>query len=150
MATSPEIIMLPDRISTIRRIAAPQRYLSREYMAKNARAIYGGELRNPPHKAVENVRLIMPPTGMVCVQQLLTMWGFSSLPWLYCLRCPALIICGDDDPLIHIGNGYLLVKLIPGAKLYVMRGGGHLFMTMRSEETAGLLNTWIENASAID
>jgi pimeloyl-ACP methyl ester carboxylesterase len=78
------------------------------------------------------------------------MWGFSSLPWLHRLRCPALIICGDDDPLIHLGNGHLLAKLIPRAKLHVMRGGGHLFMTMRSEETAELLNTWIESASVVD
>lgn len=150
MATSPGIIMLPGRISAIRRMATPQRYLSRGYMAKNASAIYGGELRNAPYKAVEHARLIMPPTGLAYVQQLLAMWGFSSLPWLHRLRCPTLIICGDDDPLIHLGNGHLLAKLIPGAKLHIMRGGGHLFMTMRSAETAELLNTWIESGSVID
>ena len=143
MATSPGIIMLPGRLGAILKMATPRRYLSRGYMAQNASVIYGGELRNSPHKAVEHARLVMPPTGLAYVQQLLAMWGFTSLPWLNKLNCPALIICGDDDPLIHPGNGRILACLIPSAELYVIRGGGHLFMTMQAEKTAELINQCI-------
>lgn len=145
MATSPGLTMIPGKLSAISRMATPRRYLSRGFMAKNAPIIYGGEMRNSPQNAVDHARLVMPPSGLAYIQQLLAMYGFSSLPWLHRLSCPTLILSGDDDPLIRVANAHVLTTLIPNARLHVVRGGGHLFMTLRAEETAQWINDWVND-----
>lgn len=143
MATSPGMVMFPGKLLALTRMTTPRRYLSRGYMAKHAPTIYGGEMRNNPHNAVDHARLVMPPSGLAYVQQILAMYGFSSLPWLHRLRCPTLIISGDDDPLIRVANARVLAHLVPNSHLHIVKGGGHLFMTMRAAETAALIDEWI-------
>lgn len=144
MATSPGITMFPGRPSALVRMTTPRRYLSRGYMAKHAATIYGGEMRNAPRHAVDHAKLVMPPTGLAYVQQVLAMVGFSSLPWLHRISCPTLILTGDDDPLIRVSNARVFSALIPNARLHVVHGGGHLFMTLRAAETARWINDWID------
>ena len=61
--------------------------------------------------------------------------GWSSLPWLWRLRQPTLILMGRDDPLVPIVNGRILARLIPNARLEII-DDGHLFMVTRPKETA--------------
>lgn len=143
MATSPGMLMVPGKLSALLRMATPRRYLSRGYMAKHAADIYGGEMRGNPHYAAEHARLIMPPRALAYGQQVMAMFGFCSLPWLHQLRCPTLVISGDDDPLIHVVNARVLARLVPESRLHIVKGGGHLFMTMRARETAELIEGWI-------
>jgi pimeloyl-ACP methyl ester carboxylesterase len=42
------------------------------------------------------------------------------------IKVPTLIIHGDKDPLVPIGNGRRLARKIPGAKMYVYPNTGHL------------------------
>lgn len=41
------------------------------------------------------------------------------------IRCPTLVLTGDLDQLIRPQNSEMMAKLIPGAKLVVISGGGH-------------------------
>jgi poly(3-hydroxyalkanoate) depolymerase len=136
MATSPGIIMVPGRIGALLRMATPQRYFSRRYMADNAAAIYGGEMRGRPDLAADFARMTRAPSTRTYLQQLLAVSTFSSLPWLHRIRCPALVMGGDDDPLIRTFNLRVLKALLPDARLHLVRGGGHLFMIQRPDETA--------------
>jgi poly(3-hydroxyoctanoate) depolymerase len=76
------------------------------------------------------------PAASAYLQQLLAISTFSSLPWLHRIRCPALVMGGDDDPLIRSLNLRVIKALLPDARLHMVRGGGHLFMILRPEETA--------------
>jgi 3-oxoadipate enol-lactonase len=58
---------------------------------------------------------------------------------LRALRTPTLVISGDADRVIPVENSYRLAALIPGAKLHVLRGAGHVFPLEREDETVGLL-----------
>lgn len=136
MATTPGIFMVPGRIGALLRMATPQRYFSRRFMAENAAAIYGGEMRGRPDLAADFARMTRAPAASAYLQQLLAMATFSSLPWLHRIRCPALVMGGDDDPLIRTLNLRLIKALLPDARLHLVRGGGHLFMILRPEETA--------------
>ena len=60
--------------------------------------------------------------------QLYAITGWTSLPWLCRLRQPTLVLAGDDDPIVPLVNGRILARLIPDARLHVVRGGGHLFV----------------------
>jgi poly(3-hydroxyalkanoate) depolymerase len=144
MATSPGIFMFPGRPSALLRMITPQRYFSRRYMAQNAAAIYGGEMRDRPDLAADFARMTRAPAAGTYLQQLWAMATFSSLPWLHRIRCPALVMGGDDDPLIRTLNLRVLKALLPDARLHLVRGGGHLFMVMRPEETAREVAAFID------
>jgi pimeloyl-ACP methyl ester carboxylesterase len=42
------------------------------------------------------------------------------------IRCPTLIIQGDDERISHVTRGIELARAIPGARLEMLEGSGHL------------------------
>lgn len=59
--------------------------------------------------------------------------GWDNVSWtgewdidLSAVRCPVLLWCGSDDPLIPPGNGAWLSQNLPRARLIVHDGEGHL------------------------
>jgi hypothetical protein len=78
--------------------------------------------------------------------QLLAMSGWSSLPWLWSLPQPTLVLIGRDDPLIPSINGHILTGLIPNAELRII-DDGHLFIVTRPAETAGIIEAFLADAS---
>jgi pimeloyl-ACP methyl ester carboxylesterase len=70
--------------------------------------------------------------------QLLAMTGWTSLPWLWSLPQPTLVLMGSDDPLVLPINGHILAGLIPNAELRMI-DDGHLFMVTRPTETAAII-----------
>ena len=59
---------------------------------------------------------------------------------------PALVICGEEDKLCPLQIHEDMVGLIPGAKLEVVRGAGHLVPLEQPERTNELILDWLECA----
>ncbi len=148
MATTAGAPMFPGRVSALLKMVTPQRYLSRSFMASNASTIYGGELRHRPDLAIDFSRLTRAPGKGAYLQQLAAISQFSAWPWLHRIRCPALVLNGDDDPLIRTINARLLAALLPHGRLELIKGGGHLFMLFSAEETARLIRQFITATEA--
>ena len=148
MATSAGAPMFPGRLSALLKMVTPQRYLSRSFMARNAATIYGGELRRRPDLAIEFAHFTRAPTRSAYLQQLAAISQFSGWTFLHQVRCPALVLNGDDDPLIRVVNARLLAALLPNGRLQVLKGGGHLFMLFNAEETARLIREFIATSTA--
>ena len=55
------------------------------------------------------------------------------------LGCPTLVLSGDLDRLVPVRNAYVLARLIPNAKLVILRGAGHVFPLEQEEQTAQAL-----------
>ena len=55
------------------------------------------------------------------------------------IEAPTLVLTGDADRLIPMGNSLLLAGRIPGARLEVLPGGGHDFPTEQPDEVASIL-----------
>jgi pimeloyl-ACP methyl ester carboxylesterase len=55
-----------------------------------------------------------------------------------------LVITGDDDRVIPAANGELLAAEIPGARLVVIPGAGHLFFVERAAETLAELRAFLD------
>jgi 3-oxoadipate enol-lactonase len=55
------------------------------------------------------------------------------------LGVPTTVVHGDLDPLIPVGNGMRLSRLIPGARYVEMRGAGHLLAHEAGEELVSLI-----------
>jgi hypothetical protein len=79
--------------------------------------------------------------------QLLAISGWSSLPWLWSLPQPTLVLMGRDDPLVPPVNGHILAGLIPNAELRMIEDG-HLFIVTRPAETAALIEAFLADASS--
>ena len=92
--------------------------------------IYGGEARRDPDALLHGspARFVERPSVRGYLGQMYAIAGWTSLPWLHRLRQPTLVMAGDDDPIVPLLNGRILVRRIPDARLHVVDGGGHLFL----------------------
>lgn len=143
MASSAGIFMVPGRVSALKLMFTPRRYLSRSFMVKHAATLYGGELLDGHDRAVEHAAMARAPSALSYVQQLAAVQYFTSLPWLWRVRCPALVMIGDDDPLMRVANAKMLTRFLPNAELKIIPGGGHLFGILQPEMTAGLISEFL-------
>jgi poly(3-hydroxyalkanoate) depolymerase len=141
-ATSPGAIMVPGRPSVLWKMATPRRYTDKDYMNKVAPEIYGGAFRKNPSLIGSHASAIHGTHNLGYVYQLLAMTGWTSLPWLWSLPQPTLVLMGIDDPLVPVVNGRILSRLIPNAKLRLI-DDGHLFMVTRPKETAAMIEAFL-------
>jgi len=127
-ATSPGAVMVPGRPSVLSKMITPRRYLSPSYMKKTAGEIYGGETRRDPNLLSALTSRIIPPQFMGYVYQLVAGLGWTSIHWLHRIRQPTLVMAGAEDPLVPPVNARIIALLIPNNRLFIVPGGGHLFM----------------------
>jgi pimeloyl-ACP methyl ester carboxylesterase len=62
---------------------------------------------------------------------------------LHQIRCPTLILTGDDDRVIPGESSALLHERIAGSRLEVIPGAGHLFFIERPAETLTLIGDFL-------
>ena len=132
---------LPGHPRVLLKLTTPRRYYSRDYWARVAPSLYGGRVRREPELMRQEAVIHMgrPPSPLGYLGQLYAITGWSSLPWLHRLSQRTLVLAGDDDPIVPVINGRILARRIPGARLEVVRGGGHLFLLEEAEAMAELV-----------
>ena len=137
-ATSPGWIGMPPRPLAAVLIATPLRYWSSSYLECIAGRVYGGELRENPDllRQREYYRMVRPPSFTGYLGQAVALVGWTSLPWLWRLTQPTLLVAGDDDPITPLCNARVMARLIPNSRLHVVDGGGHLTLLTRTHEIA--------------
>jgi poly(3-hydroxyalkanoate) depolymerase len=141
-ATAPGAIMVPASPSVLWKMATPRRYIDKDYMRRVAPDIYGGAFRNEPSSIGTHAAAMHGARNLGYFYQLLAMAGWTSLPWLWTLQQPTLVLMGSDDPLVPPINGHILARLIPNAELHMI-DDGHLFMVTRPKETAALIEAFL-------
>lgn len=134
VATGTGSMMVPAHPRVLSKMLSPRRYRDSAYVATVAADLYGGSARTNP-EAVPPL-LLQPGSGgsnfgYYC--QLLSMAGWSSLPFLGLLTQPTLVLGGDDDPIIPTINPRIQACLIPDSRLHVYRGGHLSILTEASE-----------------
>ena len=90
----------------------------------------------------EFTRALYPGDPLGYFYQLLVAMGWSSMPWLCSLRQQALILSGDDDPLVPLANAKIMQSLIPHAKLYIYNGG-HMGLMTNAKVLAGVIEQFL-------
>jgi poly(3-hydroxyalkanoate) depolymerase len=134
--------MWPGRPRVLLKMLHPRRYRDKGYMKRAAPELYGGDLRTNP----EAIKLFTDharaghPTGYR--YQMLAMLGWTSLPWLWRIRHPTLVLAGNDDPLVPLVNARLHARLLHDARLHVF-DDGHLFLLTRARETASVIASFL-------
>lgn len=136
---------LPGRPTAVSILMSPARYYSPEYLQRVAPTLYGGAIRRHPKLLKEHARLraAQPPTRLGYLYQLAALRRWTSVPWLHRLPQRTLVMAGDDDPIIPMFNARVLANRIPGGRLHVVEGGGHLFLFTGAEEMAGVVRDFL-------
>ena len=144
-ATGPGLGGVPGSPRVLLALATPRRYYQPDYYRRIAGRIYGGQARRDPDALLHGspARFVERPSVRGYLGQLYAIAGWTSLPWLHRLRQPTLVLAGDDDPIVPLLNGRILVRRIPDARLHVVDGGGHLFLLERPAEMAALVTGFL-------
>lgn len=129
-ATAPGLGGVPPRPLAALMLATPARYYHPRLFALSVPYIAGGRTGRERGLLADQAadRLRRPPDLLGYAFQLYAASGWSSLLWLHRLRQPTLVVAGEQDPSVPLGNARLLAARIPDARLHVVAGGGHLFL----------------------
>jgi poly(3-hydroxyalkanoate) depolymerase len=148
-ATSAGAVMIPGRPKALTKMVTPQRYLSPVYMQRAAGDIYGGEVERDPRVIADHTARIIAPRFMGYLYQLGAGIGWTSIHWLHRLKQPTLILAGAEDPLVPVANARILALLVPKNRLFVVPGGGHLFMLHSIDKVAPVIRDFLDSADPI-
>ncbi len=144
-ATTAGFVMVPGSLGVIAKMATPKRYANKEFMARIGPEIYGGLLRENQELMAQHLDAITHSSPRGYLYQLTALSGWTSWHWLPRLTMPTLVIAGTDDPIVPEVNGKMLAMRIPNAEFVTMECG-HLFIITLPEETASLVETFLDKA----
>ncbi len=88
--------------------------------------------------------LAEPTPKAMFMAQLQAILGSDRSARVRDIAAPTLIVHGDQDRLIPVGNGRLLAERIPGAALEILPGVGHMPMWEAPTALAGALQHFLE------
>jgi pimeloyl-ACP methyl ester carboxylesterase len=67
----------------------------------------------------------------------------DSRPLLHEVDCPVLVACGEADQLTPLAHSVEMGESIPGARLAVVSGAGHMLTIEQPERVNALLLDWL-------
>jgi poly(3-hydroxyalkanoate) depolymerase len=144
VATATGALMVPAKPSVlVHMVIPPRRQMQREYLYRVVGAVFGGSARRHPERVAAAMRdgdWLGSPRGYL--YQLVAAAGWTSLPFLPAIRQPALIVAGDDDPIIPLANARLMNLLMPRSRLHVYHGG-HLGLATEAAELAPVVDAFL-------
>jgi poly(3-hydroxyoctanoate) depolymerase len=103
---------------------------------------FGGRLRTEP-ELVRAMPICSPRNIPAAVSDMAPLIGWTSLPWLWTIRQPTLVICGDDDPIARQVNHRIMAALIPHAQLHIIEGGGHVVLMDSPARVAPIITRFL-------
>jgi poly(3-hydroxyalkanoate) depolymerase len=135
--------MIPGRLSAMVQLTMPWHFGEQFFMKEIASSPYSMSLRSDPELMREFTHAFYPTDLVGYCYQYWAVLRWSSMPWLWSLQQPTLILSGNQDPLVPLANAKIMQRLIPHARLYVYKGG-HLGLITHSKELAGVIK-WFLN-----
>lgn len=94
------------------------------------------------------VDLEAPPRRFAVVRQQGAIAEWSSYDRLSTIRCPTLVLCGEDDGMVPPENSRQIAALIPGARLALIPQCGHLPMLEKPEAVRDLVFAFIDDTTS--
>jgi poly(3-hydroxyoctanoate) depolymerase len=116
-------------------------------LEKVAGKMFGGSLREEPER-VRSMHIRRPKGVMAGMYRMAGLIGWTSLPWLWTISHPTLVLCGDDDPVTPRVNHKVIAALIPRAQLHTVPGGGHLVLIDSPDLVAPVITDFLNDKPA--
>lgn len=73
----------------------------------------------------------------------------GALPRLGRIRQPTLVVHGTADRLVPVANASVIAAAVPGAKLHLLEGAGHILPTDRTAELNALLLEFLSSVQPV-
>lgn len=147
-ATATGTLMVPASPRVLFRMATPRRHRDIDYARRIAGEIYGGSARTAGPRIADLLHREPRATAVLpYLFQIGAMAGWTSLPFLPLLRQPALVLVGDDDPIIPGLNGTIMRRLLPNGRLHRYHGG-HLAVLSEADELAPVIDAFLDEPAA--
>ena len=81
----------------------------------------------------------MPANVPTIMAQMQAIMPHDTSARLGSLAVPTLVVHGDEDRMIPVENGRMIAERVPGARLEILEGAGHMFWWERPERSAELV-----------
>lgn len=135
-ATTTGVTMIPGNPKALSKMASPKRYMDKDFLTKNFEALYGDAAEGGVNDFSINM---VPPSIKGYAYQLMAMAGWSSLPFIRRIKAKTLVIMGDKDHIVPVGNGHILKYALKDSRLKIIKDAGHLFLLTRRDESIELI-----------
>ena len=113
-----------------------------ERLERVAGQMFGGRMRTEP-EIVRSMHIRRPTDTRAALYRMAGLFGWTSLPWLWAINQPTLILAGDDNPVTPLMNHRVMAALIPQARLHVAAGGGHLVLIDSADQIGPVITGFL-------
>jgi poly(3-hydroxyalkanoate) depolymerase len=121
--TSTGSIMIPGHLGALAELVTPQRYTEPAYLKEADPDLSSNALRWESKIVREAAPALRSGGSVGYMYQVLAVMGWTSLPWLWLLRQPTLILAGRQYPIVRPINAKIMQGLISHSQLYLYNGG---------------------------
>jgi pimeloyl-ACP methyl ester carboxylesterase len=130
----------------------PRTRNSDHYVNHTAPKLFGGKVRKEARELLESgvFSFLTKKASKSYYTQMAAAIGWSSLPFLWRINKPVLILAGTDDPLIRTYNANILNILLRGSELRLIEGEGHFFIVTSAVETASYVHEFLTRDTQLD
>lgn len=91
------------------------------------------------YAAFKKAALDLPVAVPVIMAQLQAIGRHDTSQRLGDITAPTLVVHGTEDQMLPVGNGRMIAERIPGARLEILDGVGHMFFVEEPERSAELI-----------
>jgi poly(3-hydroxyoctanoate) depolymerase len=137
---------MPGKLSALWHFIHPRSYHP-ERLERVAGDMFGGRLRTEP-ELVRSMHIKRPTDTLAALYRMAPLFGWTSLPWLWTIRQPALVIAGDDDPVTPLVNHRIIAAMMPQARLHTVAGGGHLALLDSADQIGPVITSFLREDEA--
>ncbi|MGW4773243.1 alpha/beta fold hydrolase [Nocardia sp. NPDC004278] len=142
------VLMVPAHPRVLVKMATPRRFRDPEYATDIAAASYGGTARTDPERVAELFhRQVHAGSLRGYLYQLLAGSLWTSLPALWAIRQPTLIVAGTDDPIIPVVNARIMHRMLPHSTLH-LHPGGHVDVVTDAATFGPVISGFLRSARA--
>ena len=132
---------MPGNLEALWHFIHPRSYHP-ERLEQVAGAMFGGRLRAEP-ELVRSMHIRRPTDTLAALYRMAPLFGWTSLPWMWAIGQPTLVVAGDDDPVTPLVNHRVIAALIPRARLHRVAGGGHLVLLDSAAQVAPVITSFL-------
>jgi poly(3-hydroxyoctanoate) depolymerase len=97
---------------------------------------------------VRTMHIRRPTDTLAALYRMAPLFGWTSLPWLWAIRHPTLVVAGDDDPVTPLVNHQLMARLIPRTRLHIVAGGGHLVLLDSAQQVGPQITGFLQGSGS--
>ena len=131
--------MMPGNQAMIGHMFEPQEYTVEAALRRNLATVYNGG-----GAGQVSLNAATAPSPLGYTYQLAAFAGWSSAPFLPLLAMPVMVMADNEDQLIPVSNAHFMHNAIPGSRIELSDGGGHLFMLTHPERFAKLVEEFLD------